>query len=130
MVLNVTTVISTITPSTLSTNGGRVVITGTGLPATWPNSNFALTVKSGNTVIAPNVFATKPTDLTLLLPPSSNSYTVNLITPLGARIVKTVFVSTANTPNLTLSSASTVSSGTNTFTFTKNNLLAAVPQFV
>ncbi len=130
MILNVTTRISTITPSTLSTNGGRVTFAGTGLPATWPNSNFALTIQSGNTVLETNSFDTNPTALTLLLPPSSNGYTLTLITPLGDKLVRTVSVSSANTPSISLSSSSTVSSGTNTLTFTKSNLLAAVPQFV
>jgi hypothetical protein len=128
--LNISSWISTITPSTLSLNGGRVVITGTGLPARWPNSNYALTIKAGNNVVASNVFDTNPTALTLLLPTSSNSYTITLITPLGSKITKTVLVSSANTPNLTLSSTTTVTSGTNTFTFAKNNLLTDTPSFV
>lgn len=35
--LNITLVSSTVTPSSLSVNGGNVVISGTGLPASWPN---------------------------------------------------------------------------------------------
>jgi hypothetical protein len=130
MLLNISTWIGTISPATLSFNGGRVVLAGSGLPAAWPNTNYALTIKSGNSVVAPNVFSTNPSALTLLLPASSSSYTITLISPLGSKITKTVSVSLGNTPNLTLSSTPTVSSGTNSLSFTKSNLLTSIPTFV
>lgn len=106
------------------------MLAGNGLPATWPNTNFVLTIVSGTTVIAPNVFSADPSALTLLLPPSSNSYTITITPPSGSKIVQTITVSSSNTPNLTLSSASTISAGNSSFTFTKNNLQTATPQYV
>ena len=121
---------SAATPATLSLNGGRVVLTGSGLPASWPNSNFALTITSGSTVVAPNVFDASPSGLTLLLPASSSDFTISVISPLNGKIALKVAVSSSNTPNLTLSSASSVAAGNNALTFTKNNLQAATPLYV
>jgi hypothetical protein len=70
-------------PSTISVNGGRFVITGSGLPNGWPNINFALTVTQNKVVIQPSIFAATPTSFVVVLPTSTSgdSFSVTLKTP-------------------------------------------------
>jgi hypothetical protein len=65
--------------SSLSLNGGLVTVTGTGMPATWPNNYFnqiALSTSAGNLDL--NIISTSPTKMVLQLAAAPTTATVSL----------------------------------------------------
>ena len=106
------------------------MLSGTGFPATWPNSAFILTITSNGNLIAPSIFANTPAALTLLLPASTAAFKITLTSPVGNTITAWVTPAAAATPVLTLTSATPKTVGPNTLTFSKANLQTAVPTYV
>jgi hypothetical protein len=105
------------------------VLSGTGLPAAWPNANFVLNIFCNNSFVEPQIISTNPSALTLALPASTTGslFSISLTSPLGNTVSYSVSSSTTNTPQLTLLSSSSTSPGSIIFNFTQNNLQAATP---
>lgn len=130
--LQVTTAITTRTPSTISTSGARVTISGSGLPNGWPNTLYSLRITHNSAIIQPTIFSATPSAFVVALP-SSNSgdvFNVSLTTPTGGTLSSVFTSATANTPVLALTSPSTVASGSVSLTFSQSNLRTVVPNFV
>ena len=70
--------------------------------------------------------------MTFKLPSASNgvSYSISLTPPVGSSFSKSVVSRTSNTPELSLSSSSLTTPGTNSLTFTKSNLQSVNPDYV
>lgn len=130
--LTITPAINAKTPSTFSTNGGRVVLSGYGLPNGWPNINYALKITQNNNVIQPFIFSATPTAFTLILPPSTSGdvFNISLTFPNKGTLSSIITSATANTPVLAITSLPTVSPGNIQFSFSQSNLKTAVPNFV
>lgn len=109
-----------------------MTVSGSGLPASWPNSNFVLKITAGSTFVQPSILGTSPTSLTLSLPalPAASTVLISLTTPLGATVSKSISVQSSSTPQLSLASSSSSVAGSISFTFTKANLLSASPAYV
>lgn len=124
--------LSSVSPSSISTFGGNVVLSGSGLPYSWPNSNFILKVTQNGALIQPKVFSTAPNAFTLTLPSGNNgdSFAIILTSPSGDSIKASVSAQTASTPILALSSPSSTSAGNIQFTFSQTTLTKATPSFV
>jgi hypothetical protein len=130
--LNITTAGSAATPTSFSVNGGNVVLSGTGLPAVWPNSNFALKIYCNNVLVEPQVISTNPSALTLALPASTSgsSFVILLSSDVATYISYSVSSSSASTPLLTMTNSSSTSPGTINFKFAQNNLQTTGPTSV
>lgn len=130
--LVVNAAITSNSPTSISTSGGRFTITGTGLPNGWPNKYFALTITQNKAVIQPNIFASSPTSFVVVIPASTSGdvFIVSLTTPNSQVLTSTATALTNSTPVLILSTPTTAAAGSLTFTFTQSNLLSAVPSFV
>lgn len=132
LLLTIQASITGVSPSSLSTNGGKVTISGRGLPSAWPNSNFVLKIMSNGKFIQPVVLGASSTALTLSLPSISNSFifAISITPPVGSVLTASVTGLATATPILTLTSASLTTPGSNNFIFTKPNLATVNPSYV
>lgn len=109
---------TTMSPSSISINGGQVTIKGTGLPAVWPNTyynNIQLMINARTpTILALNVVSTSPNEMVLIIPPvaASTTYTLTLTSPTSNIKALTIQQTTTNTPTVSLISPSSGPSGT------------------
>jgi len=128
----VNAIITSSSPTTISTEGGDVTIVGAGLPASWPNDNYRLNISSKGVLADAKIISCTPKSLTFTLPKGSDgtSYSFSLTTPLNQVLSTTITQTTTATPTITLTSASSVSTGNNTIVLTQGNLNNTIPQIV
>jgi hypothetical protein len=124
--------ITGVAPAQLSTNGGKVTISGTGLPGSWPNANFMLSIMAGGALVQPQVLLSSPSMMVLLLPamPAGTTFAITLVSPLQNSVGVSVASKASSTPALTLSSLALGVPGSNTLTFAKTNLLTTDPAYL
>lgn len=110
-------------PTTGSLLGGKLTITGKGLPESWPDSNWIIQIKSANTqmLITVNVLSTSPTQLVLAMPPSTgDTFTISITDPANVIYTNRYTQSLASTPTINLTSTTTTVASGSASTFTLN----------
>lgn len=119
-------------PASLSTQGGKFTITGTGLPETWPNPNWILTYSKNKFFTQPEVLSTSATSIVFNIPACSDKdlFNATFITPTNNAIGMTLTALAASTPAISLTTSSSVAAGTNSFSFTQTTLTSANPEYV
>ncbi|CAM6005118.1 unnamed protein product, partial [Sphagnum balticum] len=106
-----------------STAGGFITFSSiSGFPPSLPDPNFSFNLTSGTNVYVPQLTLSGQT-LTVFIPPGIDTqiYDISFISPVNT-VTKTYTLSQYATPLVTLTSAATVNSGSNTITFTVSNL--------
>jgi hypothetical protein len=73
--INVNLNVNTVNPSTGSILGGNISLVGSGLPETWPNQAFTLTIATTSGVLLdPKVLSAKASELVLEIPAGVDKY--------------------------------------------------------
>jgi hypothetical protein len=119
-------------PASLSTQGGKFTITGTGLPESWPNPNWILTFSKNKIFAQPEILSTSATSIVFNIPACSDKdlFNATFITPNNNVVGMTLTALAASTPEISLTSAASVAAGSNSFTFTQTTLTTATPAHV
>jgi hypothetical protein len=130
--LVITAQITATNPPTISTNGAKVVISGTGLPNGWPNANYELTIHHNADIVEPVILSATPTAFIVAIPPSTSGdyFIVEFTTPTGSDIYSMFTSVTSYTPVLALTSSASASPGNIQFTFSQSTVMEALPNFV
>jgi hypothetical protein len=125
---------SAVTPSALSVNGGQVTITGTGLPALWPNTyfnNFQLSINGATKkVIALSVASTSTTTMVVNVPAGASGtvYTLIITSPINNLPKSVTFGQIlTSTPTVNLTSTNPATAGTVAISLNRTVMSTVVP---
>lgn len=119
-------------PASLSTQGGKFTITGTGLPETWPNPYWILTYSKNKLSAQYEVLSTSATSIVFNIPACTDKdlFNATFTTPTNNVVGMTITALAASTPAISLTTAATVAAGINSFSFTQTTLTTSIPTYV
>ena len=112
-----------------SVNGGSIVLTGKGLPTSWPASGWSLGLSTSGKSLEIDVIDAQAERLELKVPAGvdGQTYSVSLTNPFDDANTATITQSTAKTPTLTLTTSSPVSVGSHQLVLTIDTLTSETP---
>ena len=131
LIVTVSFKFNALTPTQYSINGGKVTLTGTGFPETWPNKHYnRLAFAIGSRNLPLTIESMTPGQIVLNVPkgPSNCQYSFSVTNPMG--LTKSVSFIQHNdaTPNVNLISTSSIPSNTETLvTLNKTKQTATIP---
>ena len=120
------------TPASISTQGGKFTITGTGLPETWPNPYWILTYSKNKVFAQFEVLSTSPTAIVFNIPACSDKdlFNATFRSPTNNVIGMTLTALAASTPAISLTTSASAAAGSISFSFTQTTLTTAIPSYV
>lgn len=132
MTITINLNINSVSPGQLSVNGGRVTISGSGFPETWPNKYYnKMSLVTGGNNVALSIIEMTTSKIVFDIQRgfNSRSYTFSITSPL--KLIKSTSFSqaTSNTPTVVLTApTNSIAANTlSTISLNRTNLVATTP---